>query len=990
MKKFFAFMSTLLLTLAFVGLFTKSTAVAADGEKWTVDPTLAEDEIPMYIMGSIYTTFPNYYDNAAKPDELWGGSARMYPWNEVRLRVAEYDAQGNATGKYYAIYFSGSTTAVNSAGVPIMAAGANVNVIGKNSSGQVTLGRVKTDGSGDIDYGTGEKGMAPMDPSLSHVRVNVAGEDVAFDGLEISQRFGDGNGMNFYNRVVVFDGEGRIVRGTGTSAFHQKAGVEGAPADVWAPEFCYVDGEVTKYEEGVTTCDKAKVQAKDPETGEPLYEEDGVTPIMVETDEDDFLYKRFVWEWFEEEPANVNTASYLSEGWDCDLWDYCFEADGGYMCVAFLNGEGTNHRINDNEREITNTTRVAAGEAEIPAGDHYRECVRELRVPTDGGVFDFGYLDNMVAAEAAKFNNLVRGGYLKGRYQGEDPQNPTVKNAEVRTYNFSTGGLKTLDVVRNGNSYQLLEGKNVVEVMKGASFKPSENVIYEAIASMWQRENDITSYSKDLNALEYSMYVNDTMVVFKYPYKDKKDMVAAFEEDVRKWFAPGTAAGGAEGKFQDFTVADTEAVGWDFISTSYNANCFWANAANREKWVWMINYVAEVRKANGLSASHWETIDQGFTASPGTFNAEVSAFLNDTIKNPGAWNRTSDYRVEGPDATPESIQNATGFLPKLTNQESFLQYEINTADDWIDKTYDVKFEVKNQVGGAHSFTIRYVVTDVYTPILKVNKDTLFINPTEVDGKVVVDAIDPTVFVNAYNAKYNGKDIRGDEITHNVHFTSDTLDFAKPVEGTHVVKAAVYTDAKHYAEKQFTVQIADITAPYAEFYDKLVLPYGTTWAPELLVKRAVDNVDGDLTRVSFEWCVDESSSRINTTKPGTYKAKVSVWDLAGNSVASKNVEVVVLEANATSDDVNAALDDKLASLQSALEDLGLSLTDIQDAIDELPADSDVETILAKIAELKESTNAVKDIVSEKGCKKSANAFEFLAAGCLLVFLLRKKH
>ena len=86
MKKVFAFLSTLLLTIAFVGIFAVSKPAAASN-KITEDPTLAKDEIPVYIMNSIYTTFPNYYDNDAVEDANWPGPARMYPWNETRLRV---------------------------------------------------------------------------------------------------------------------------------------------------------------------------------------------------------------------------------------------------------------------------------------------------------------------------------------------------------------------------------------------------------------------------------------------------------------------------------------------------------------------------------------------------------------------------------------------------------------------------------------------------------------------------------------------------------------------------------------------------------------------------------------------------------------------------------------------------------------------------------------------------------------------------------------
>ena len=624
----------------------------------------------------------------------------------------------------------------------------------------------------------------------------------------------------------------------------------------------------------------------------------------------------------------------------------------------------------------------------------------------------------------------IRGAYMSGR---------NAKSAEVRTYNFSSKPLTTFDAVANDHSYQLMNGKNYVEVMQGQSFQPAKNVIYEGLASLWTVENDVTSYKKDLNGLEYSMYVDGAMVVYKYPYADKAEMVADFEKDVRAWFAPGTAAGGAEGKFQDFVVADTEAVGWSFISTSYNANCFWANADNRTKWAWMVNYVAEVRKANGLSASHWETIDQGLTASPGTFNAEISAFLNDTIKNPGAWNRTSDYTT-GEGATEQTIQNATGFLPKESNQSSFLNYTIDTSADHVDQIHVVTFVVKNSAGLENQITLNYVVVDEYTPIIEVNKDALYITPSIVAEKLVIDAIDPMVFAKAYNARYNGVSIKGDEISQNIHFTSETLDFDRPTEGKHVVHAVVYNDAKHYAETSFEVEIADLTAPYVEFHSSLVLPYGTTWSPELVVKKAVDAVDGNLMTSTIEWITDDSSTPVKTNKPGTYKVQVTVWDASGNSVEMpKAINVVVLEQGATAADVAEALvsvegkvdlvaadllsildavegaSAEIAAVKALIEALpqdadikavsdaiaalpnDADIKAIADAIAALPEDADVEAVLAAIAEVQTTAEAVKgtadqvnSVVSAKGCGKSAYFVEFLAAGCLLVFLLRKKH
>ena len=992
MKKLFALLSAFVLTLAIIGLATKAPVASAADDKWTVDPTLAEDEIPMYEMGSIYTTFPNYYDNAAKPDALWGGSSRMYPWNETRLRVAEYDAQGAATGKYYAIFFSGLTSATNSDGTPASGAGNNVNGYAFKEDGTLTTVRVKT---GGFTYDA-----TPADPSLSHLRVNFAGQDIAIDMVEVSNRIGDGsNAMNMYNRMFVFDGEGRIVRGVATDGFYLKAGADGAAADVWAPQFCYVDGVVTPYAEGVN-CDKAKEPVLN-EDGSPKLDADG-NPEYVETEEANYLYKRFMWEFFETKPENVNTAGYMLEGWDCDLWDLCLEVEGGYMAIAFLNGEGTNHKIKDEERNVTNATRAAAGQEPLAEGDHFRECVREIRIPKDGGTFDFGYLDKGVVTELAKFNNIIRGAYMSGR---------NVKSAEVRTYNFSSKPLATFDAVANDKSYQLMAGKNYVEVLKGDVFKPAKNIIYDGLASAWLVENDVTSYQKDLNALEYSLYVDGTMVVYKYPYADKEEMVADFLNDLTVFMEDvrGDATYGySEGK-KAVTLDDLYPVGalnWELISTSYNADCFWASSEMRAKWAWMVNYVAKVRGANGLSTSYWETIDQGLTASPGTFNCEIACFLRNEHRT--SWPASSDYT---------NAENANGFLPTQTNKAAFDNYEIDTTNDHIDQVHEVKFVVKSAGGIEQSITLNYVVVDGYTPIIEFDKNKLYINPVLNGDKYEIAPINPMDICKAYNAKYNGKNIKGDDISQNIHFSSETLDFNNPTEGQHLVKAVVYNDVRHYAETSFVVSIADVTAPYVEFYSSLILPYGTTWTPELAVKKAIDNVEGNLFDTTIEWCVDESSSVVKTTVPGTYKVTVAVYDSTGNCTAMKRaINVQVLPQNASAKDIVDALagiegsvseikadlgdvlamvetnGEEVANIKAAIELLASAedIEAVKAAIAALPEDADIAAVKAAIDSVKATTDSVEQVVTAEGCGKSAYFVEFLAAGCLLVFLLRKKH
>lgn len=189
MKKVFAFLSTLLLTIAMVGVVAAGSHVKAASDKITVDPTLAEDEIPVYIMDSIYSTFPNYYDNEAKSDPNWAGPARMYPWNETRLRVAQIGADGQPTGKYYAVYFAGHTVAVEKDGNAVVGAGKNILFWDVDESGNVIA----------VKYSDGRKAASgnASDPSLSHMRTNISGKDLEFDPTTLGM---NDEGTNFYNR----------------------------------------------------------------------------------------------------------------------------------------------------------------------------------------------------------------------------------------------------------------------------------------------------------------------------------------------------------------------------------------------------------------------------------------------------------------------------------------------------------------------------------------------------------------------------------------------------------------------------------------------------------------------------------------------------------------------------------------------------------------------------------------------------------------------
>ena len=112
-----------------------------------------------------------YYNNEELPDEKWQGSSRMYPWNELKLRIAQYE-NGQPTGKYYAVYFTGALTHMDG-NDQVPGAGKNILVYHKNANGELQLAR--------YDQGKLYENRNAADPSLSHMNTNVTGEDIYFD-----------------------------------------------------------------------------------------------------------------------------------------------------------------------------------------------------------------------------------------------------------------------------------------------------------------------------------------------------------------------------------------------------------------------------------------------------------------------------------------------------------------------------------------------------------------------------------------------------------------------------------------------------------------------------------------------------------------------------------------------------------------------------------------------------------------------------------------
>lgn len=977
MKKVFAILSVLALTIALVG-FTSSKISAT--EKWTTDPTLGENEIPLYIMDSIYTTFPNYYDNDDTPDEKWIGVSRMYPWNETRLQIRQIDAQGEWTGKEYAIYFTGALSASD------QGTGNNILFYTKDEGGNLVLGR--------MNNGTWGSSGIPMDGSLSHMRKNVTGEDIEFDPLKLWSS----NGGNFLNRVFVFDGNGRMIKAVLNSSAYAKQTGETV---TFAPEYCYVDGVVTKAGDGVV-CDKIMADDLDAD-GNIIYEDDGVTPKQHATDEDNYLYERFVWEWISADRFNaddfvgVNEVPYLSEGWDAMKWDYYEyeEESDGYVCIAFLAGQSSTAKLSAAQLAVYTATCEANGLDE-PTASTTRACWERFYVPAGGFTYDYGYLDQGLMDD--RVNDFFIQGFYHGRKldvtyvdvldengeqvidetTGQPKQEKVEKGmAYQKTVNFSVSPVHSQDVVYNGQSYQVMEGQNTVEVLQGETIVPAKNVVYTGVTKYWAVENDLTSFTADPAACEMYISLNGLSAVAPSTgYTNFDDIVTDFLTDWSNWKTNSAA------EKKEITVDKLRAdlasgdstfhatLGWGGVFTTNSTNAalvdsgapsFMSDKAMNAKWMWLFEKIYEIlvsENINNQGIGNYQTaLNSNYASSPETIHRVLGMFFNGT---------SHDYF--GCDFTNGKNSD---WIDTRSNLDKWNTYSIDTSVLAVDTNLNVAFRVKNNSTGIDSaLNIKYVVVDEYTPILTVNSKNLIIANAE-------NAIDPFTFVNAYNGKYNGDSILGDDITYKVKFESE-LDFNAPTEGKHEVKATVYSaSGAKFATKTFEVRIQDNTAPRVFCVDSLVLAYGSYWTPAMGVTYCWDAVEGDMMDNHFRgWCVDVSNNTVNVKKPGKYTVKLEISDESGN-VVNTSYQVEILEP--------------------------VSLTDVEDNLDEVlgivnaqnekfeELEEQIKALSDKIDALNNEVGTVKDQTT-KGCggKSALVMVEILAAASVVVVFLRKKH
>ena len=1050
MKKVFAFLSVFALTIAFVGFSAKPAS--ADGGLFTEDPTLKEGQIPVYVMDSIYSTFPAYYDYAGAGDEKWQGAARMFPWNETRLQCkliddkGEFEVDANGNSKEYAFYFNGTSWAYDANG-----SGAGKQILfykeandadgnGKIENGEIVLGRMNEGKWAAKGYSS--------DSSLSHMRVNITGETLYYDAFKLYSANDGGTedaAKNQYNRMFVFDADGRMTRGIALDGSYLLPDAEGAQKVTIAPEYCYVDGVVTKIEED-TVCDVEQIINE--ETNE-------VTSEKVQ-----YITNRFVFQYFpadEFDPETVNTVPYLSEGWDAQKWDYVNEEEDGYVCIAFVSSEGNSFKLTAEQLAVYKETCVA-NELPEPADTTVREMARTIIIPAGGWMYEHGYLDKTSNATAcAAVGEMFNDGYHYGRNVDEEGKGMSY----ISTHDFSAKPVYAVDMVKDGVSFQLMEGQNTIEVLQGETIVPYKNVVYNGLAKYWKVPGDFTSYQADTSVLELYMKSNGVTVVQPNTgYNTHAEMAEDFMKDFNAFYAKkqgyvlnaetgayektdengavvatytplatptlpeGATADDAKAAIGGTTGAWYAAIPYNLVGLSSSAGTFVGDAEMWAKWSWMFEYM-NLKLDTVQSGLNMET---KVVASPGNWAYTMWCFLAEAPL------------ISGWPSSKVDWTDAANWCDTRTNLEKWEQFTIDTSTAPVDTNYVIEYKVYNpDTNLESSLTLTYVVVDEYTPILEVNKNNLVYSPVVMGEKVEIAAIDEYQLCKAYNAKYNGESIKGDNISYKIHYTSDTLDFDNPTQGEHVVTAKVYNQTK-WAEKSFVVSIEDVTAPRAFAVSAVTIGVGEYFNVLDGVIYAYDNVDGNLLDMNrSNWYADVSAKTLNVQKVGKYQVVLEIWDAMGNTTsvsyvvnvvnnqvnegladsiaankqAIDSVESLVIENfEAINENFEAikenfeainnkfeeidnkfdAVDDKFDAVDDKFDAVNGKLDENQNAVngkfDEV--EENFEAVNGSLGTLNGKVDAVQAEFDSKCGSKNAIMVQFLAAASLLVVFLRKKH
>ena len=723
MKKVFALLSVFTLTLLAFGLAMNPSLASAAEEpaegKFFVDPTLSEDgkDIPLYVMNSIYTTFPNYYDYAGAKgteyEDLTHEKGRYFPWNETKLIIPQFGADGLPTGYRYTVYADGESGQLNKDGSEVIGTGYRIFTYEYVTETDADGNEVKR-----LAFGQNYKGKFTErtngipDPSLSRIAYNKAGEDIILSATTKYAVQNDGTPLSH----LIFDGQGRLVRGMLTDPYYVQNSPLFGDAETFESLFCYEDGVVVLRGENDDHCDRLVVvqnkldeegnpiQAIDPETGLPAEDAQG-NPVYeqeeVETEEpklaNDSSANRWMFQWYTQEQfealgVKVNTAGYMQEGWLADRWDFSYEDNGGVMCIAIIRGMTQYGKLDAAQSAIHNASvdaLIAAGQEapakiaetvnadtqEVTYAAYTRPCFEEVLLPKDGILWDYGYLNRYSATTLPMYQKVYEmfdQGFKYGRAEAYQ--------ATAKAFNFSAKGLQYQTGFTSEQSLIINEKTaygDTVEVLAGSKFNPADIVSISGMLGGYKDLNDVFSYaSMSSSELDYLLYANGERVMWppveptdKYTSWDK--FVADFIKDMNSYLGSSIESAA---KFFDNTYGKQGMV------------TFWETEPYASKWAFLHDEIMAAVEA------------EGYTTFPSTdylfWRTNLWAFLNKDLRAGYPASVTSFLRMEdpewiGPDV-PQVFYYPTWdeFVADLIkDMNAYLGCSIESAEKFFDNTY---------------------------------------------------------------------------------------------------------------------------------------------------------------------------------------------------------------------------------------------------------------------------------------------------------------
>ena len=182
----------------------------------------------------------------------------------------------------------------------------------------------------------------------------------------------------------------------------------------------------------------------------------------------------------------------------------------------------------------------------------------------------------------------------------------------------------------------------------------------------------------------------------------------------------------------------TTGSGYGLFASAEGVKTFFADAAMRAKWNWILEYAKSLREASGLNTTHYDSlmINGYVEAEAATINVEMIGFITGKeysyVVSETTTYKSSDY---------SNSSNANGFWEKIHN--NFL------ANVTFDKDVNALSVLPNAIKNGAVFGGWYTSSD-FNASSKINETTVFTQNTTVYAKFIVSSGDASTVTFDYN------------------------------------------------------------------------------------------------------------------------------------------------------------------------------------------------------------------------------------------------